>query len=130
MPTWSSSEMQDIAHTLRQAWTDDGADQPAFRTVVTTAGPDNRVYDSTTTVVAELLDGISGILNEVAEEKIGLPLTSQDPELAESRFSETSIDDYRDNVRGAYQSYTGTVPGGTASTSLAGAGQGARPAAR
>jgi len=113
-----SSEMSDIAHTLRQSWTDNSADQRAFRAVLTSAGPDNQVYDSSQAVVAELLDGISGILNEVAEEKIGLPLASRDPELAESRFSETSIDDYRDNVRGAFQAYTGAVPGASAQTSL------------
>jgi predicted lipoprotein len=113
-----SAEMQEIAQTLRSAWTIGGNDQGAFRNVLTSAGPDNLVYDSPTTVVAELLDGISGILNEVAEEKIGLPLASRDPELAESRFSETSIDDYRDNIRGAYQSYTGGVPGLTPALSL------------
>jgi predicted lipoprotein len=54
----------------------------------------------------------------VAEEKIGLPLDNRDPALAESWYSQTSIDDYRNNVRGALQAYAGALPGATPGASL------------
>ena len=125
-----AAEMQDISSTLRQAWTDGVDGEPPFRTLVVNAGDDNAMYDSPTAVVEEMLGGISGILNEVAEEKIGLPLESRDPELAESRFSETSIDDYRDNIRGAYQAYTGVGAWHAARPQPAEPGPGARSSPR
>src|SRR5262249_2277444 len=81
-------------------------------------GPGNALYDTPTAVVEELLVGMTDILNEVAEEKIGLPLDNRDPGLAESWYSQTSIDDYRNNVRGALQAYKGALPDKTSTASL------------
>ena len=49
-----AAEMQDIASTLRQAWTDGVDGEPPFRTLVVNAGDDNAMYDSPTAVVEEM----------------------------------------------------------------------------
>jgi len=113
-----AGDMAGIGQTLVDAWTTSAEGEPAFRGVLTSAGPGNAIYDSPTAVVEELIVGITDILNEVAEEKIGLPLDNRDPSLAESWYSQTSIDDYRNNVRGALQAYTGALPDKTATVSL------------
>ncbi|MCC7369166.1 MAG: peptidase M75 [Chloroflexi bacterium] len=113
-----AEDMEGIGQTLVAAWTSGVEGEPAFRSVVTGAGAGNAVYASSSAVVEELLVGITDILNEVAEEKIGLPLDNRDPALAESWYSQTSIDDYRNNVQGALQAYAGALPGRAAATSL------------
>jgi putative iron-regulated protein len=113
-----AGDMVTIGQTLVTAWTVGIDGEPAFRTLVAGAGPSNALYSSPSAVIEELLVGITDILNEVAEEKIGLPLDNRDPSLAESWYSQTSIDDYRNNVRGALQAYTGALPDKTAAVSL------------
>ena len=113
-----AGDMVGIGELLVKAWTVGAEGEPAFRATMTGAGPTNAVYDSPSAVVEELIVGITDILNEVAEEKIGLPLDNRDPALAESWYSQTSIDDYRNNVRGALQAYTGALPDKTATLSV------------
>ncbi|MGE3267814.1 MAG: imelysin family protein [Chloroflexota bacterium] len=113
-----TDEMAGIGQTLVQAWTIGVDGEEAFGPILSSAGPANALYSSQTAVVEELLVGIVDILNEVAEEKIGLPLDNRDPSLAESWYSQTSIDDYRNNVRGALQAYNGSLPDATATVSL------------
>lgn len=113
-----AEEMAGIGQTLVQAWTAGVEGQPPFRAILTSAGPSNPVYGGSSAVIEELLGGIIDLLNEVAEEKIGLPLDNRDPALAESWYSQTSIEDYRNNVRGALQAYTGAPASGGAGPSL------------
>lgn len=113
-----ADEMARTGQTLVDAWTAGVDGEAPFRATVTSAGPGNAVYPSPSAVIEELLGGVVDLLNEVAEEKIGLPLDNRDPALAESWYSQTSIADYRNNVMGAWQAYTGGSVAGGAGPSL------------
>jgi putative iron-regulated protein len=106
-----AAEMADSGQQLLASWTQGGDGAPPYRDAFVKSGGDDAIYASPGAVVEEVLGGISGILEEVAHEKIGGPLDAKDPSLAESRYSLTSLVDYKNNLRGALQAYTGDGAG-------------------
>jgi putative iron-regulated protein len=96
---------------LATSWTESADGAQAYRAVFTTAGEDgNTAYPSLSSAAQEILVGMSGICDEVANGKIADPFDARDPNLVESQFSFNSLEDFSDNMRGVLNAYTGTFP--------------------
>jgi putative iron-regulated protein len=109
-----SDELVAITTDLAASWTAGVDGQPAYRTVFTTAGdPQNTAYPSLNAAAQEILGGMSGICDEVANGKIADPYDARDPNLVESQYSFNSLLDFADNVRSVENAYTGDFPLGT-----------------
>ena len=110
-----SEELTVITADLVASWTEGVEGQPAYREVLTTAGqPDNSAYPSLQSAAQEILVGMSGICDEVANGKIADPHDARDPDLVESQYSFNSLDDFADNMRSVMNAYTGDFPAGGA----------------
>lgn len=59
------------------------------------------------TMVAEALNAMGEICEEVAASKIETPLAAKDPTLEESRFSNSTMADFRSNLEGVQNLYLG-----------------------
>lgn len=73
----------------------------------TTAGSATSSYSTANDALAEVLGSMVDILTELPSNKIQIPLTLQNSAYAESRFSDYSWTDYRNNLAGVYAVYTG-----------------------
>lgn len=100
-----------IGRQLVAGWTKGLDDSPAYRDVYQTAGdPDNRSYPSRGAAGQEIVFGMIGILDEVANGKIADPFERQDVRLVESQFSFNSLADFEDNLLSAENAYLGRSP--------------------
>jgi uncharacterized iron-regulated protein len=103
-------ELANVADALASSWTESIDERPPYRDVLATAGePENTAYPSLTAAAQEILDGMIGICDEVANGKIADPYDAQDPTLEESRFSDNSLEDFTNNLRGVENAYLGRV---------------------
>ncbi len=103
-----SFELAAVTTALEASWTT-GA--PSYRDVFATAGAaGNTAYPSLDAAAQEILVGMSGICDEVANGKIADPYDAHDPNLVESQYSFNSLDDFADNLRSVENAYTGEVP--------------------
>ena len=110
-----TEELTVITSDLVASWTEGVDGQPAYREVFTTAGqPSNTAYPSLQSAAQEILVGMSGICDEVANGKIADPYDARDPSLVESQYSFNSLDDFADNMRSVMNAYTGDFPAGDA----------------
>jgi putative iron-regulated protein len=108
-----TEELVLITESLATSWTEGVGDQAAYREVFTTAGEDsNTAYPSLNAAAQEILDGMSGICDEVANGKIADPYDARDPNLVESQYSFNSLDDFQDNMRSVRNAYTGDFEAG------------------
>ncbi len=102
------SIMADAAEQLAASWTDGIGGNAAYVDVFRTAGAtDNRVYPSLESAGQEIVNGMIGILDEVANGKIADPFDEQDTTLVESQFSHNSITDFTDNILSVQNAYLG-----------------------
>lgn len=99
--------LADDAATLSDAWSDGFANEFA------NAGKSGSRYVSQTDAVLEILDGMIGICDEVANGKIADPFDENDSRLVESQFSWNSITDFQNNLRSVQNSYMGGYHNGT-----------------
>ena len=115
-----SEELVLITTDLSTSWTDGVDGQAAYREVFTTAGDEgNDFYPSIGSAAQEILDGMAGICNEVANGKIADPFDRRDPNLVESQYSFNSLFDFQDNIRSVLNAYTGDFElGGTQGVGL------------
>ena len=68
---------------------------------------------------SDLVQGIIGILDELGNVKIGEAYDAQNPFLLESRFAQSSLQDFKANMRSAQNAYLGDLYGaGSAGRSL------------
>ncbi|WP_017328071.1 imelysin family protein [Synechococcus sp. PCC 7336] len=101
------------ATELLQSWVDGVEGNPPYREVLVTAGDDdNPAYLTARAAVVEIVAGIMGALDEVGNEKIGDPLSTQAAIGFESRFSHTSVNDFRNNMLGIKFAYEASIEGG------------------
>ena len=108
-----SEELVLITSDLATSWTEGVGGQAAYREVFTTAGEDgNTAYPSLSSAAQEILVGMSGICDEVANGKIADPYDARDPNLVESQYSFNSLFDFQDNMRSVLNAYTGDMPDG------------------
>jgi len=101
----------ETANELVQSWSEGVEGNPPYKEVLATAGDsENTAYPSKTAAIEEIVQGMMGCLDEVANEKIGEPLESKETLGLESRFSHTSINDFQHNIRSVQNAYLGEVP--------------------
>lgn len=95
---------------LAASWTTGAGGLMAYRDLFVSAGPGNAAYPSLTAAAQELVSGMAGICDEVANGKIAGPFDAKDPQLEESQFSHNSLLDFQDNIRSVENAYLGRVP--------------------
>jgi predicted lipoprotein len=106
-----SEELAASAAALSASWTDSVGGRPPYRDVVATAGESgNTTYRSRLSTAQEILDGMIGICDEVANGKIADPFDAHDTTLVESQFALNSIVDFQDNLRSVENVYLGGLP--------------------
>jgi len=99
----------DIELTATELLNDWIAGPEPFGDIMKTAGS-NSVFPSQVSALEQLIEGMSVILDEVANGKIAEPFDNQDVEAVESQFSFNSRADFADDIRGVLYSYTGDQP--------------------
>lgn len=107
---------------LLSAWLPGGGN---FAATLATAGPGNTVYPKQKQAIQELLDGLVGPADELANSKIETPLAKQSTEYEEAEYSQNSKAEFTANLAGIENIYNGRY--GSAGT---GAGFGALVVAR
>ncbi|MCA9755973.1 MAG: peptidase M75 [Candidatus Eisenbacteria bacterium] len=108
----TSQVMADDAALLRDSWTGSYAEQ--FRR----AGQSGSPYVTQRDAVLEIVEGMIGICDEVANGKIADPFDEQDTRLVESQFSWNSLTDFQNNIRSVKNAYTGGYHLGSDGTGL------------
>lgn len=91
---------------LEEAW--DGGDG-AYADVFKGAGNGSTVYPSRAAAAEEIVRGMIGITDELANSKLAEPYDQGDVALIESHFSGSSLADFTSNLRGLDYAYTGDV---------------------
>lgn len=82
------------------------------------AGNAGSDYVSQTVAIEEIIQGIIGIADEVANQKISEPVKSGDVLDVESWFSWNSLTDFKNNIRSIENSYISSYDGSTPGASL------------
>ena len=100
----TTEDLKATTKALYESWIPSGGN---FGQNVVDAGKGSPVYPSAQAAVQEMVSGMIGICDEVANGKIADPLTEQDPRLVESQFSFNSIVDFQNNLRSVGNVYTG-----------------------
>jgi putative iron-regulated protein len=102
------AELETVTGELATSWTQGVQGAPAYRAVFVNAGlPGSSAYPSLSAAAQEILGGMSGICDEVANGKIADPYDAHDPQKVESQFSFNSLLDFADNLRGVLNAYGG-----------------------
>ncbi len=102
---------QQTAEDLTTSWTTGIEGNPPYREVLASAGDNsNPAYPTIDAAVEEIVQGMIGCLDEVANEKIGEPLKTQENIGFESRFSHSSATDFQNNLKSVQNAYLGRVP--------------------
>lgn len=102
---------QQTATDLTKSWTEGVEGNPPYREVLASAGDSsNPAYPTVNAAVEEIVQGMIGCLDEVANEKIGEPLKTKENLGFESRFSHSSATDFQNNLKSVQNAYLGTVP--------------------
>ncbi|MGV2829749.1 imelysin family protein [Myxosarcina sp. GI1(2024)] len=95
---------------LATSWSEGVAGYPPYREVLATAGDSsNPAYPTVNAAVEEIVQGIIGCLDEVANVKIGEPLETGSTEGFESRFSHSSLSDFKNNLHSVKNAYLGRI---------------------
>lgn len=107
-----ATDFHKTAEALKQSWVAGVDGQPAFRKVFTTAGnSNNTTYPTVEAALTEIVSGIVGCVEEVGEVKIGKPIETKQNLDFESRFSHTSLNDFKNNLISARNAYMGELKG-------------------
>lgn len=106
-----TSAFDRTAKDLTQSWAEGIEDKPAYREVLATAGDStNTSYPQVNAALEEIVRGMIGCLDEVANEKMGEPIAQKSTKDLESRFSHTSLDDFKNNIRSVENAYLSKAP--------------------
>ncbi|MEA5471084.1 imelysin family protein [Spirulina sp. 06S082] len=96
---------------LIESWVDGVSGNPPYRQVLIAAGErNNPAYLTKSAALEEIVQGMMGCLDEVANEKIGVPLTDKSTDDLESRFSHSSLNDFKNNLQSVENAYWGGLP--------------------
>lgn len=104
----TTQHLKATAKDLHASWIATGGN---FGQKVRDAGHGSDVYPSAQAAVQEMVTGMIGICDEVANGKIADPFVEEDPRLVESQFSFNSIADFQNNIRSVRNVYTGDYAG-------------------
>lgn len=110
----ASSLLTDAATELASAWLDPTDEEMAFSDTFAQAGQSSTRYTSIQSAINELINAIIFGLEDMADEKLGMPLGMNDggtlhPELIQSSLSGNAITDIRSNLEGLLALYRGTL---------------------
>jgi putative iron-regulated protein len=101
----------DTAKELQAVWQTGIDGKPAYKETFTTAGNSgNATYPTVKAALQEILGGITESVEEVGKTKMGEPLTKKDGFYFESRFSHSTINDFKNNLQSAMNGYQGEFP--------------------
>ncbi len=95
---------------LHNAWSTgeyEGGAGAAYQDEFKNAGKVGSRYQSQKAAFDEIIEGMLGIIDEVAAGKLGDPASENDPTLVESQFSYNSLSDFQDNLRSVQNAYLG-----------------------
>ncbi len=108
-----SQAFEGYTDDLYQAWQTSFENSSAYKSYLLTPG--NAYYASDLAVMDELINGMIGIVDEVANGKIADPFGSSAGEantsLVESQYSWNSLTDFANNIRGVQNVYQGEFSG-------------------
>ena len=104
----TTQDLWATASALHNSWIPSGGN---FGQKVRNAGNGSDAYPSAQSAVQEMVNGMIGICDEVANGKIADPFVENDPRLVESQFSFNSIADFQNNLRSVQHVYTGDYAG-------------------
>ena len=99
--TGLTANLVKLSEEVKASWED------SYATKLKTAGEGSLEYSSKKSAFVEIVDGMSGICEEVGEAKIKEPFDAQDPSLEESPFSKNSLTDFNNNINGILLIYQG-----------------------
>ena len=102
----SAQNLKAATARLLQAWQPGGGN---FAATLSTAGPANAVYPRQKQAVQELLDGLIGPADELANSKMERPLAQQNTDAEEAKFSQNSKAEFLQNLAGIEAIYTGRI---------------------
>lgn len=100
-----AADLANLTVALQTGWDPIASDN--YSTILTTAGAGSTVYASERVAFEEIVNAMAGICDEVANAKMGEVLLMQDPTLEESPYSQNSITDFTNNIRGVENVYLG-----------------------
>ncbi|AWG26363.1 imelysin family protein [Flavobacterium kingsejongi] len=107
----AADDLQRNTQKLYDAWKTSGSNAGSFANQFINAGQSGSQYVSQKAALAEIVEGLFGIADEVASGKIETPLNGNagaaKPEAEESRFSNNSKLDFANNIRSIQNVYTG-----------------------
>ena len=104
----TTQDLKATTEALHTSWISSGGN---FGQKVRNAGSGSDAYPSAQSAVQEMVGGMIGICDEVANGKIADPFVEQDTRLVESQFSFNSIADFQNNLRSVLHVYTGDYAG-------------------
>ncbi|KYG69406.1 iron-regulated protein A precursor [Bdellovibrio bacteriovorus] len=100
-----------LANSWSKNYDPENPSAPGYVQVISNPGFDNPFYSSDRAVMEEFVQGMMGILDEVANGKMsdpmGADINSANMALVESPFSWNSLNDFTNNIRSVYSIYTG-----------------------
>jgi putative iron-regulated protein len=100
-----ATDLREKASYLRSSW--DPEAEGNYLDQMVEAGSMNSIYSSQRAALEELVNGMAGICEEVAGGKMFEPFAQSDPSLEESPYSQNSLTDFRNNIRGVGNVYSG-----------------------
>lgn len=100
-----SKNVKKLTSDLVTGWNPNSS--ASFYASFTVPGSGNTFYPTVKSAFEELVNGIAGICDEVANGKISEPFTQHDASLEESPYSQNSIKDFTDNIRSIQNIYLG-----------------------
>ncbi len=100
----SCADLKTKTSILSISWLASGEN---FVANITEAGTSKSIYQSEKSALEELVNGMIAIADEVSNGKINDPLSQQDLNLEESRFSHNSKNDFANNIRSISNVYNG-----------------------
>ncbi|WP_374001236.1 imelysin family protein [Bdellovibrio bacteriovorus] len=101
----------ELAHAWTTNYDPENPKAPGYVKVISTPGMNNEFYSSERAVMEEFVQGMMGIVDEVANGKMsdpmGADIGSANMALVESPFAWNSLNDFTHNIRSVYSIYTG-----------------------
>ncbi len=100
-----STDLTDLTNDLSHRWNPTTSGN--YTHALTSAGAGSDVYATQRAAMEEVVNAMAGICDEVANGKMHEVLLAQDPSLEESPFSQNSLMDFTNNIRGVENVYLG-----------------------
>lgn len=101
----------ELAYAWSNNYDPENPKAPGYVAVISNPNPKNKFYSSEYAVMEEFVQGMMGILDEVANGKMadpmGADINSANMALVESPFSWNSLNDFTYNIRSVYSVFTG-----------------------